>query len=213
MKFKTPPDATLLDDLSGLKVPITTQSQLDAIEFDNIYKAKQIYFRLRKFKDASWCKDFFFRDLHLAMFGEVWEWAGKYRISEVLPVGVVPHQIAPLIKELTQDIEYWTLHKEEMSFLEMAARVHHRITWIHPFPNGNGRFSRFVSDLFLFSYRCSLPIWPTKMNKEGSHRTQYIATLREADHGDFEPLISYISSLGAKNPLLKTLIKPKIVKN
>lgn len=211
MKFSTPPDATLLDDLSGLKVPITTQSQLDAIEFDNIYRAKQTYFKSRKFKDASWCKDFFFKEIHFAMFGEVWEWAGKYRSTEVLPIGVIPHKIPILVKELTQDIEFWTLHINEMTFLEMAARIHHRLTWIHPFPNGNGRFSRFVSDLFLFSYRGSLPIWP-QINKEGSYRSDYISVLREADQGDFHPLINYISHLGAKNPLLKTLTKTRNLK-
>ena len=110
MKLIIPPGATPIDDLSGLKVPITTQSQLDAFEFDNIHNAEQKYFRPRKFKDISWFKEPFFKELHRAMFGEVWEWAGKYRTKDVLPVGVDPYKIPMQIYELIQDVEYWTFH-------------------------------------------------------------------------------------------------------
>ena len=203
MKLIIPPGATPIDDLSGLKVPITTQSQLDALEFDNIHKAEQKYFRPRKFKDISWFKESFFKELHKAMFGEVWEWAGKYRTKDVLPVGVDPYKIPMLIYELIQDVEYWTFHSKDMTLLERAARIHHRLAFIHPFPNGNGRFSRFVSNLFLMSHRCTLSSWPQEMHKNGClHRTMYLGVLREADQGNFQPLIDYIRFLGAKEKMM-----------
>jgi Fic-DOC domain mobile mystery protein B len=205
MKLIIPPGATPIDDLSGLKAPITTQSQLDALEFDNIHEALRTHFKLRKLKNASWFHELFLRELHRAMFGKVWEWAGKYRTKDVLPIGVEPHQIPTMMVELCHDVEYWLLHTDEMSFIEMGARIHHRLAWIHPFPNGNGRFSRFVSDLFLYSYRCILPSWPIGINKVGSNRAAYLVILREADQGNLQPLLEYLITLGAKNPILKTL--------
>lgn len=200
MTFTIIPDATPIDDLSHLKVPITTQAELDALEFDNIHRAEKEYFRKRKFTNGLWFKPLFLQRLHAAMFDEVWEWGGHYRTKNVLPVGVEPYQIPLMLAELTQDVEYWLTKPVDMTFLEMAARIHQRIAWIHPFPNGNGRFSRFVSNLFLFSYRCPLPIWPGGLNREGSSRSEYLLNLREADRGNFLPLIDYLKSLGARNP-------------
>jgi Fic family protein len=31
----------------------------------------------------------------------------------------------------------------------IAARFHHRLVWIHPFPYGNGRHARLLTDLVL----------------------------------------------------------------
>ena len=30
---------------------------------------------------------------------------------------------------------------------EIALRFHHKLTWIHAFPNGNGRHARLAADL------------------------------------------------------------------
>lgn len=199
MTFILAPGATPINDLSDLKVPITTQAELDALEFDNIHRAEQAYFKKRKFKDSSWIAPASLKEIHAAMFDEVWEWAGKYRTQNVLPIGVEPHKIPEMLVELSRDVEYWSMHGVNMTFLEMAARIHHRLAWIHPFPNGNGRFSRFVSNLFLFSHRCPLPIWPMELNRESTSRACYIAALQAADKGDFQSLIEYITLLGAQN--------------
>ncbi len=196
MTFHPPPGATPIDDLSDLKIPIITQTQLDAAEFDNIFKAEQKYFRPKKIKNLSWFKPKVLQHIHYSMFDDVWHWAGKYRRTNVLPVGVEPYKIPILIVELCQDVEFWV---KNMPLLEAAARIHHRLAWIHPFPNGNGRFSRFISNLVLFSYRHPLPVWPTGLNRESSRRTEYLDSLRDADKGDFKPLLNYLISLGAKS--------------
>lgn len=205
MTFISPPGATPIDDLSDLKIPIVTQSQLDAFEFDNIHRATQEYFKSRRYRDASWFNPYFLQKIHASMFGEVWEWAGKYRKRIVIPIGIEPYKIPLAITELTRDVEFWLLHPLDNTFIEVAARIHHRLAWIHPFTNGNGRFSRFVSDLFLFSHRCSLPIWPGGLNREGMYRQNYLEVLREADRGNFDPLVDYLRELGAKNPLNKDI--------
>lgn len=194
MTFTTDQGATPLSDLSDLKIPLTTQSELDAAEFDNIHRAEQLYFKPKKFKNGTWFTSPNLLKIHQEMFNEVWAWAGKYRKHNVMPIGVEPYKIPTLVYALTEDVAYWLKHSS-MPLLEMSARIHHRLAWIHPFSNGNGRFSRFVSNLFLFSYRHPLPLWPTGLSKESDPRQIYLAVLREADKGNFQPLLDYLKSL------------------
>ena len=62
----------------------------------------------------------------------------------------------------------------------------YRFLWIHPFPNGNGRFSRLVSDMYLKGLRCKHPVWPSDLQNDGPIRKKYINTLKSADSGDFQ---------------------------
>ena len=41
------------------------------------------------------------------MFGDVWDWAGDLRSTEILPIGSAPEQIAIKLLELEHDVEYW----------------------------------------------------------------------------------------------------------
>jgi Fic-DOC domain mobile mystery protein B len=197
MTFTIAPGATPINDLSDLKIPITLQSELDAAEFDNIHRAEEFYFKRKKLKDVSWFTPLFLQQIHKAMFNDVWEWAGKYRKQNVIPVGVEPYKIPMMVLELTKDVAYWVRPPTDMKLLEISARIHQRLAWIHPFSNGNGRFSRFVSNLFLFSYRRPLPIWPSGLGKETADRQHYLNVLQEGDKGNFQPLVEYLKSLGA----------------
>jgi len=44
------------------------------------------------------------------------------------------------------DANYWAEHKTYPAS-EAAIRLHHRLTKIHPFPNGNGRHARIMADV------------------------------------------------------------------
>lgn len=68
----------------------------------------------------------------------------------------------------------------------MAARVHHRLVFIHPFENGNGRFSRLIADRFLLAFKCPHPVWPSHLNQEGVVRKGEIKTLKSADTDDYQ---------------------------
>lgn len=201
MTFYIPPGATPIDP-SDLKVTATNRAQLDALEFDNIHKAEIKYFRTRKFKDAGWFKPSMLKKIHADMFGDIWDWGGKYRKTPILPIGVEPYQIPIMIYELSEDVVFWMENSTDITILEMAARIHHRLTFIHPFPNGNGRFSRFVSNLFLFSYRQTLPIWPQEMHRAGPNRSHYLEALRDADKGNIQSLMNFLCQLGAKDAIL-----------
>ena len=76
--------------------------------------------------------------------------------------------------------------------------MHYRLVWIHPFPNGNGRFSRLVADMYLKSLRCEHSVWPSDLQNDGPIRKKYIDTLKAADKGDFQPLNDFIKSCGGR---------------
>ncbi|MBI4424426.1 MAG: Fic family protein, partial [Elusimicrobia bacterium] len=65
-------------------------------------------------------------------------------------------------------------------------------SWIHPFRNGNGRHARLVADIYLRSHGHGLPVWPSApLAANGAARDEYLRAVREADLGDFLPLVGY----------------------
>ncbi len=84
----------------------------------------------------------------------IWEWAGIYRKS-ITSIGVKPSLIPLQLAELCLEVNAWFQYPTELTFLEMAARIHHQLVFIHPFENGNGHFSRLIADRFLFAWKCS----------------------------------------------------------
>jgi fido (protein-threonine AMPylation protein) len=49
---------------------------------------------------------------------------------------------------LLDDARYWIEH-ETYSPAELAVRFHHRLVFIHAFPNGNGRHARIMADAII----------------------------------------------------------------
>ncbi len=70
------------DEKVGLKIrSITTQGELDEIEQLNIEKAVEWTIQTN-FKPEKILTEKFIKNLHYRMYGEVWNWAGKFRKSE-----------------------------------------------------------------------------------------------------------------------------------
>ena len=87
--------ATPGDDTSGLiQKQLTDRRARNAAELDAISRAydKHIYRARRKRAGTEWLTDTFIRRVHDDMFGEIWEWAGKYR-ADRLNIGVEAHFI------------------------------------------------------------------------------------------------------------------------
>jgi len=95
------------------------------------------------------------------------------------------------------DFHHWhALTPGEMPVLERAARLHHHLSWIHPFRNGNGRHARMAADVYLHSQRHPLPEWPAEeLAATNEIRKRYLAALKTADAGDFGLLIALMESL------------------
>jgi len=193
MKALTEPDgATPLEpeELEGLKFKhVTTRGQLDHLEHANIEQGLRWLSRKRK---ADILNEEFVRELHRQLFGEVWSWAGKLRLTEK-NIGVDPRTIPVQLRLLLDDAKYWVEHGTYPP-LEAALRFHHRLVFIHPFPNGNGRFSRIMADAL-----CTKIFGVESIDWAGGHdlqkmnvrRTEYIESLRKADGGDLSKLFEF----------------------
>jgi Fic-DOC domain mobile mystery protein B len=132
-------------------------------------------------------------ELHSRLFGEVWAWAGTYRRTEKT-IGVDPVTISVDLRHLLDDARYWAKNKTYAP-LEAAARFHHRLVQIHPFPNGNGRHARISADAYLSTYfEHDAVDWnagQTLINNS-ERRNTYIAALRLADGHDFRALFDFV---------------------
>ncbi len=104
-----------------------------------------------KKKKVEVLSDEFLMEFHKRLFGKVWGWAGKYRLTEK-NIGVSPSSISVEVKNLIDDTQYW-VDKNIYQPIELAARFHHRLVKIHPFPNGNGRHARLMVNALLNTMR------------------------------------------------------------
>jgi fido (protein-threonine AMPylation protein) len=83
--------------------------------------------------------------------------------------------------------------KHELDEFEQAARLHHRLVLIHPFPNGNGRHARLSTDVFLRFCRKAPFSWgQTSLIEPSATRSAYIAALQAADDKDYRPLLAFV---------------------
>ncbi|MCF6245580.1 MAG: mobile mystery protein B [Sulfurovum sp.] len=185
-------DATYVDDVSGLKLDTSKQYTMDEIYFyeaQNITQATLKYLSLTPDKKLAPFSLAWFLVLHQEMFGDVWEWAGKLRQVE-LSIGVKAYMVSTQMQKLVDDLAYWEEHKS-FDVIETASRIHHRAVQIHPFLNGNGRWSRMLANIYLKQNG----LQPTKWNedllsKTNLHRDDYIKALKKADSGDYSDLIA-----------------------
>ena len=140
------------DEMSCLKIKhITTRQELDRWEQDGINDPLHWLQKRRKYEILT---ELFIKTLHQKMFGKVWKWAGTFRKSGK-NIGVEWPQISVQIHSLVKDAQYWIDNKTYVDD-EIAARFHHRLVWIHPFANGNGRHARLMADTLLLEVLCTL---------------------------------------------------------
>lgn len=210
--FNYPEGATPIQDCSGLKPAwIRTQKDLNRAEAENISVAQKIYLRKPIDNPLKWFEVTSLKKIHRDMFSNVWEWAGKNR-ETITVIGIEPYLITARLAELCDEIKFWLTQPVELTFLEQAARIHHKLVHIHPFTNGNGRFSRLIADRYLMFWGCLYPEWPIDLQGNGLARSEYINCLKSADQGDYNPLINFMKILGAKDPSLSEFLGLTIYK-
>jgi Fic-DOC domain mobile mystery protein B len=166
---------------------VTTRADMNRVEADNIAKA---YGWSKNKRQTDILSRQFVAELHRRMFGDVWTWAGKYRSSQK-NIGIAAYQVPEAIETLIGDILFW-MKRATYDSDEIAVRLHHRLTIIHPFVNGNGRHARLLADLLVVQLGRQPFSWGRASLQEiGKTRSSYIAALRAADDNDMEPLLVF----------------------
>jgi len=190
--FQYPDGATPIDlnEADGLKVKhIVTREELNRFEQENIFEAME-WLQIRRKGDILTEK--FIKMLHKKMFGKIWRWAGSFRKSGK-NIGVDWVHIAVELRNMLQDVRYWIDNKTYPAD-EIAVRFHHKLVWIHLFPNGNGRHARLMTDILMEEVLDQeLFVWNAKnIYIDDKVREEYLMALREADKGDYSRLLSFV---------------------
>jgi Fic-DOC domain mobile mystery protein B len=187
------PGATPLnpDESAGL-IPqtISTLGELNELEQENILSAR---LKLLGRRHSNLLTLNFVCEVHREMFGDVWNWAGSFRISDK-NLGVSKELIREQLRNLLDDTKYW-LDQNTYTWIELGARFHHRLVWIHPFANGNGRHARLMTDILLDVHGQKAFTWGSaNLNQHGTVRQDYLAALKKADQADYGPLMAFVIS-------------------
>jgi Fic-DOC domain mobile mystery protein B len=183
------------DELVGLRPSLTTKGELDQFERTNILEANRWAFNPRVLKREDPFVEPYLRQLHRRMFDQTWKWAGSYRKANK-NLGVPFYQIMNGIAAILGDIHYW-LENGTFGIEEIAIRYHHRLVWIYPFPNGNGRHARLLADVIAVKSGRERFTWGLKDLKEtGPARTEYSRCLKAADanNDDIGGLLNFARS-------------------
>ena len=176
-------------ELKGIKLShITNMSELDEAEQVNINEG---LLWLKSQEHADFLNETFLLKLHKQLFGQVWKWAGKYRTSEK-NIGIEAWKIPTEIHKFIADTKYWIANNSYTHWEALLAHFHHRLVSIHPFPNGNGRFSRIYTNHLCLKNHKPIPTWLSQVTPK-TRRAIYIKALRDADQKDFSPLIDFFS--------------------
>lgn len=115
--------------------------------------------------------------------------AGRYRTGTVMITGSShippdPSQVPALMDELIKDI---IQNEKKFHPVELAAYIHHRLVFIHPFSDGNGRTARLVMNVLLM--REGYPLTIILKND----RRRYYRLLEQADTGTMEAYVRFIA--------------------
>jgi Fic-DOC domain mobile mystery protein B len=184
------------EDLRGL-IPdfVATRADLNRVEFDNISKALTWAIQQASVLGPDrLLENGFLMKLHRQMFGDVWRWAGTNR-RRITNIGSLPEVIISETRAALEDMKYWHANGIFKSD-ERAARLHCRLVTIHPFPNGNGRCTRLIADMYLVSIDEPMFTWGSRsIDVDGDARKRYIDALVKArNEDDYEDLLAFARS-------------------
>jgi len=112
------------------------------------------------------------------------DFAGRYRNVGVRITGAnfTPPN-ARKVDELMEELILWVNEKSEIPLVVKATIFHHRMVWIHPFFDGNGRTVRLMFNLLLMNAG-----YPPAIILQ-QDRKKYYDALNRANQGNYEKML------------------------
>lgn len=112
------------------------------------------------------------------------DFAGRIRNGGVRISGAnfMPPNANKVSDYLDELIEFINTNPLDLNDIELATIYHHKLVWIHPFFDGNGRTVRLSMNLLLM--RCGFP--PAIILK--NDRKKYYEALNQANNGNYQKL-------------------------
>jgi Fic-DOC domain mobile mystery protein B len=142
----------------------------------------------------NWIDVDFWKAFHKQCLNQVWDWAGRVRTHELDNDDFLRvWQINVGLKELELSLKLWLENQTEKP-KEKAAWFHLRLLTIHPFANGNGRWSRLLTDYLSSKLNILTPTWGAEFKDDPKiRREKYIEAITNARAlGNFSPLMEFM---------------------
>lgn len=133
-------------------------------------------------------------DIHRTAFEHLYDWAGKWRTTNIV-VGQLeppqPFQVTQLMYQFVDNLNFKvSIAKTKDEHIDCLLYTHYEFIRIHPFNNGNGRIGRILMNLVAMK----LGYKPLALyHREGESRKIYIDAMKAADKGNIKPLKELIA--------------------
>lgn len=141
-------------------------------------------------QDSNTISEHLIRQLHQLVVRETdTKFAGQYRTGAVI-IGGADHTPPDAVDVplRMEGLMHWLKKNEKVLHpVELAALLHHKLVFIHPFFDGNGRTSRLVMNVLLM--RKGFPLAIILKND----RKKYYRVLQDADRGHDAALVLFIA--------------------
>lgn len=172
------------------KLGLTDKDRINEYEAKGIAKAELFIFQLDSEITISIQH---ILEVHRITFAELYEWAGKWRTTQVTVGQLIPPEPARIVQQMYQfvdNLNFKILNAATTEdILECLTYAHYEFIRIHPFNNGNGRTGRILMNIVAlkFGYK------PLELyHREGNSRKIYIEAMKSADKRKFKPLMTLI---------------------
>ncbi|MEM6484236.1 MAG: Fic family protein [Pseudomonadota bacterium] len=168
---------------------ITVQRMIDSGEAPSIDATSADYIKWLHFEFCSRVPDDMLVAKNPDTGVEVQVIPGEFRECEVKVGRHLPPDVGdltPLIDRFTED--YSSAQLRGVSALFAIPAAHHRLLWIHPFVDGNGRVARLMSHAMLLQSGLGSPLWSISrgLARRVDEYKKMLAVADQARQGDLD---------------------------
>ena len=180
----------------------------DHLEAKDHYDALKFFYDTIEHNRQQTVSEVFIRMIHQLVVRETErEEAGKYRSVNVMITGSdhTPPDASEVSVKMHNFMQWIKNNQKKLHPIELAALIHHKMVYIHPFIDGNGRTARLVMNLLLMHE--GYPLVVILKND----RRKYYRALSQADDDIYQPLVRLIAQAVERslNIYLKVLLPAK----
>ncbi len=162
----------------------------DHLEAKNHQEALKFLYEMIDQKSKNTLSEYQIRQLHHLVVKESQsDIGGKYRDGQVMITGTdhVPPPAYEIPLMMNDLVQWYRKNREKFHVVELAAILHHKLAYIHPFWDGNGRTARLVMNILILE--AGYPLAVVLKND----RKRYYRVLGLADKGKYGPLSEFIA--------------------
>lgn len=162
----------------------------DHLEAKDHYDAINHLYEIIEGGTRQTISEVFIRTMHRLVSREtLGEESGVYRSGNVMITGAAhsPPDVHKVPLAMRDMIFWCRAHQSRYHPVELAALVHHKLVFIHPFSDGNGRTARLVMNLLLMSQGFPLVIILK------TDRRRYYKALARADQGEYHAFVRFVA--------------------